>query len=246
MSSMTLLSAQRALDRIGELKSTLQGFEHMSAQPAELNAKIRSYSDLESLAKGAGLPSFRPLVEKQAGNREGPLDESEARQMIDSCDQLRFRIVAVALGGSAKHFIGAAGGVSQMGPIVRGVSGLTYAALGRALIILVPDLKTKLDADLAAQDLLNIYNSPQGQRLNWILDFSAVKTTPSIVFMGLLKAYHNDLARIGAGLSLVWLKTSVVPERLRKQLGAILELKELGGYFFSGAAVSDVEDDTQS
>ena len=97
---------------------------------------------------------------------------------------LRMRVAAFAAcprRGGAEECLQA-----EIGRLTRGAGGVAHAAVAGRLVILMPDFESKLDCDMAAADLMRIFDEERAQSSDWIVDFSAVTHLPSLLLMGLL------------------------------------------------------------
>lgn len=231
-------SFYQSLGRLGACKQEIAWCAQRSRDLGAVLNRVREVLNDELLVQSAPLPALLDRLESNLSSGEQYLPPSEALALMDSCDELRFRILAVALGISAKDHIKQAANEAQAesSPIIRGPGGITYARLGNNLVLLLPRFESRETQEAAMRGLLSIFDSPWGQRLNWLIDFSSVAHAPPVLFWGVLKTLKKDLERCARAMALTWLRQGLFPPRLGAKLIAEFKLKPIGGHFFSSPA----------
>lgn len=170
-------------------------------------------------------------IERKCSNEDYMAEGSEAEEMITSGTSFHFRMAAVALGFDPYLLSGNLTS-QQDGATILGAGGVTYASFGKNIVILLPDIKNDQQNERVLEDLLEIFDSPRGRHSNWIVDFSALTNRPSVMLIGVLRGYLNDLNRNGVTVSLAWLKPSLLKGSLLELTKRAFKLKEIGGYLF--------------
>lgn len=156
---------------------------------------------------------------------------NEAEEMISADNNFRFRMAAVALGFDP-YLLSSDSNTQQQGPTILTAGGVTYAFFDKNIVLLLPDIENSDQNEKVMQDLLEIFDSPKGRCSNWIIDFSAMTHKPSIMLIGVLKGYLDELGKNGATVSLAWLKPSLLKGSLLELTKRAFNLKNIGGYLF--------------
>jgi|GEM_PF-3278070 len=231
----TTNSLHETLAKIGALKFQISACRRHTRKLKTLRRDVRRLAGDRLFSLAVELRPLYERVEQKAAEGEVYLSKQEAQAMIESCDQLRLRMLAVAMGAEPHTFFAEAAATahSEGGAIVRLSSDLIYTRFGQDLIILLPDLDSHQACEQILADLLLIYDSPHGQRSNWILDFSSVTHRHSTLFPGILEPLKHDLEKNGLTLGITWLRPSLYPTRLVKKLRAAFNLTLVGGFLFS-------------
>lgn len=160
-------------------------------------------------------------------------DHTESGNLLDPCEQLKLRMLASALFADPAQFlkIASLAGAIEFGPLIQEPGLVRYARAGQSLLILLPDISTETASDNAAADLLTIfYNRPMGAIRDWIVDFSAIRLRPRILFMGTLCSLQESLKRNDASLRFSWLRADLFPEGFGITMRRVFALKRAGDY----------------
>ena len=224
-----------SLEKINNLRSMVS--KHLIARQ-ELPLLREAASNVIADQRITSLPGVKPLVSQVkclAETVEESLSERSASAVIEDCDQLRLRILAVTLcanSGSASDATSCRENVS-IGPVLKTYSGLSFAVAGGNIIILLPDMPLVKICDLVAVDLLEVYESNYGRTANWIIDFSVVTSPLPVFFVGILRGYQEQMLKRGRTLTITWMRKTLFEEPFLSRLQKMFAMASVGGYLFS-------------
>ena len=156
-------------------------------------------------------------------------------------NNIRFRMAAVAIGFDLDNMI-TNGGRSRRSPIVVGAGGVTYGRFDESIVILLPDIRNKEGCKGVLDDLLEIYDSPRGDRSNWVVDFSALTHPVPLMLIGVLRGYLSSLQKNNADIILTWLKPTLVKAPLLELTKQAFNLTEIGGHLLYTAPGTQAQD----
>ena len=154
------------------------------------------------------------------------------------CEELRFRIIATAMGvQSSLQAMEVVSSLEDVESVLRSsplhfeTSGIVYAILQDHIMILLPRIESSTHLESVTFTLDDIAEKIPGH-LNWVVDFSAVESLP-VELLGAIIYHISRLHDQGALLFLSWLKKGSLTQAQSKALVRLLDLVDIGGYWFS-------------
>ncbi len=185
---------------------------------------------------GAICGQLHDLVNKN--QTESSLTPEEQNFLKRGCEELRFRIIATAMGvRSSTDSSDMITSVESAEQTLRSSSlhfepsGVVYAKLEQHIVILLPRIESSAHLESVTYVLDDVAEKVKGN-LNWIVDFSAVKSLP-VELLGAIIYHISRLHDQGAVLFLSWLKKDSLTQAQSKALVRLLDLVDIGGYWFS-------------
>lgn len=175
--------------------------------------------------------SLAGKIEKQRSDVDSLAAPQEGKVMLELCDQIRWRMLSVAMGAYPKSLIGSCT-LPQDSTVVE-PGGVIHTVYGNSIIICLPNIENLYSQDCVTADLVNLFENRQRVGLNWILDFSSVTCTPPLLLMGVLGGYRHDLSEYRAHLLITWLRLTLFSKPYQELLESQFDLQQVGGYLFS-------------
>ena len=173
--------------------------------------------------------------DQDASSDELLQEESEVLQMLESCDEIRLRILAslIYLPNGKQPPTLAEAAKRRIGAIVKLPGGLIYALVDNVYVILLPNISDETACDKVTDDLLELHDRCQGRVQHWLLDFSGIKHPLPVLFLGALYSFRMAMHKDGSLLAMTWLRDNLLPPKMAEALCKAFDLCRGGASFFS-------------